>query len=346
MKLIPNFTHTPGAHCGSTAMRDLLRYTGLDVSEAMCLGLGSGLGFLYFRNPRGESPSRLFFGRTVNFEREACAHLALDFEEGADDDADRAWQTVKNFVDRDIPVLLHLELSQLPYWNTRTPFPGHRAILVGYDDARQVAFLADTHFPGLQQVSYDALRAARATKIPPLPLHNEWLAIKSRGLEVGRWMLDVGSDSARQSVQSPRKASNLQSPINAALCDNARAMVIDRAPHFGIMGMETLAEDFETWGDTPDWELCARWGYQNIAVRGTGGGFFRALYAQFLRDANLLERAATMDEIAREWEAFAALLKQIADEKNRALFADASRAMRRLAMREEIFWGRVLDTTS
>ncbi|MBI5653136.1 MAG: DUF4872 domain-containing protein [Chloroflexi bacterium] len=343
MKLIPNFTHTPGAHCGSTAMRDLLRYIGLDVSEAMCLGLGSGLGFLYFRNPRGDSPSRLFFGRTVNFEREACAHLAVDFEEGADDDAERAWQTVKNFVNRDIPVLLHLELSQLPYWNTRTPFPGHRAILAGYDDARQIAFLADTHFPGLQQVSYDALRAARATKIPPLPLHNEWLAIKS----------SVIASEAKQSPmhslgiasQTPL-AMTLQNAVRAALRDNARAMVMDRAPHFGVMGMETLAEDFETWGDAPDWVVCTRFGFQNIEVRGTGGGFFRALYAQFLRDANFPELGATMDEIANEWSAFARLLKQIADEKNRARLGEASRAIRRLAMREENFWGRVLDTTS
>ncbi len=169
MKLVPHFSHTPGIHCGSTAMSDLLRHIGLDYSEAMCFGLGSGLGFYYFRDPRGASPSHLIHGRTLNLERDVCAHLGLDFEEGADDDAAHAWRITRDFIDRDIPVLLHVELSQLPYYHARTPFPGHRVVLAGYDDARRVAFLADTKFPGLQEVSFDNLRAARTARRVPEP---------------------------------------------------------------------------------------------------------------------------------------------------------------------------------
>jgi Butirosin biosynthesis protein H, N-terminal len=148
MKLVSNFHHTPGIHCGSTALRDVLRHRGMDLSEAMCFGLGSGLGFYYFRNLAGGMPSHLFYGRTLTLEHDLCAHLALDFAEGVDDDADRAWQTAQEWIDRGVPLLLHVELSQLPYYNTRTPFPGHRVVLAGYDDARRVAFLADT-VPGL-----------------------------------------------------------------------------------------------------------------------------------------------------------------------------------------------------
>jgi hypothetical protein len=317
----------------------------------MCLGLGSGLGFFYFQNPHGATPSHLFFGRTLDLERDLCAHLALDFDEGAEDDDARAWQTAKDFVDRDIPVLLHVELSQLPYYNTRTPFPGHRVVLAGYDDARRVAFLADTQFPGLQEISYAALRAARATKIPPLPLRSEWLVIKSP--VIAKSAATKQSPTSELEIVSRRSSAGvtLRDAIRAALRDNALGMNLDRAPHFAVMGMETLAEDFENWSDYSDWDACARFGYQNIEVRGTGGGFFRKMHAQFLREAEALDgalRAArlaeTMEDIAREWSAFAQLLKRIADEKNAALFSDASRAMRRLAMREENFWGKVLDT--
>src|SRR5512146_1173218 len=125
MKLVSGFQHTPGVHCGSTALSDLLRCIGLDYSEALCFGLGSGLGFFYYQNPFGISPTRLFHGRTLTLERDACVHLALDFAEGTDDDAEHAWQVAKEWVDRDVPVLLGVELSQLPYWHARTPFPGH-----------------------------------------------------------------------------------------------------------------------------------------------------------------------------------------------------------------------------
>jgi Butirosin biosynthesis protein H, N-terminal/Domain of unknown function (DUF4872) len=327
MTIVSGFQHTPGIHCGSTALRDLLRFNGIDLSEAMCFGLGSGLGFYYFRSARNTSPSHLFFGRTATLEHDLCAHLAFDFEEGTDDDVDRAWRAAKEWIDRGVPLLLHVELSQLPYYNTRTPFPGHRVVLAGYDDARRVALLADTQFPGLQEVSYDALRASRIATIPPIPLHNEWLAIKS----------------------TPRRASTMDA-VTAALRDNALGMNLDRAPHRAIMGMETLAEDFENWGDAADWAVCAKFGYQNIEVRGTGGGFFRRMYAQFLREVELIDEclraarlAEAMEEIAGEWSEFARLLKRIAAEKDRAAFGEASRAIRRLAMREENFWGKVLD---
>lgn len=334
MKIVAGFQHTPGVHCGSTALRDLLHQVGIDLSEAMCFGLGSGLGFYYLRDLHGGMPSHLFHGRTLTLERDLCAHLALDFEQGADDNADCAWQTAKEWIDRGVPLLLNVELSQLPYYNTRTPFPGHRIVLAGYDDARRVAFLADTQFPGLQEVSYDTLRAARAAE---LSLRNEWLAIKL--------------------TQDPVP---LADAVVSALRDNALGMNLDRAPHQAIMGMELLAEDFENWGDAPDWRWCAKFGYQIIEVRGTGGGFFRKMYAEFLREVEdpaqfawaeaLDERlraaklAETMDSIANEWSEFARLLQRIAAEQDRTAFADASRAIRRLAMREETFWGKVLDT--
>ncbi|MBK7686115.1 MAG: BtrH N-terminal domain-containing protein [Rhodocyclaceae bacterium] len=40
-------THSAGRHCASSAIRDLLEFNGLDISEAMCFGLGSGLGVPY-----------------------------------------------------------------------------------------------------------------------------------------------------------------------------------------------------------------------------------------------------------------------------------------------------------
>ncbi len=86
---------------------------------------------------------------------------------------------------------------------------------------------------------------------------------------------------------------------------------------------------------------------------------FRKMYAQYLREvedaatfagaeafmAPLREAklAETMEEIAGEWAGLAGILQQIAAERNAALFKAASRAMRRLAMREENFWGRVLN---
>jgi len=291
----------------------------------MCFGLGSGLGFAYFANTRG-SPSRLFHGRTATLERDFCAHLGLDFKVGTEPNPTALWQLARAHIDAGLPIMLAVELNQLPYYQTRTSFPGHRVVLAGYDDTRAVAFLADTHFADLQPIAYDALLAALDTVSPANPVQDNWLVIRPA---------------------LPRVP--LVEAIRVALHDNALGMNLDRAPHRAIMGMETLAEDFENWADAPDWEWCARFAYQIIERRGTGGGAFRKLYAAYLRQAETLDEtmrtarlAETMADLADAWSAFAALLKKIS-EGDRAGFAEASRAIRRLALREENFWGRVMD---
>jgi len=331
MKLVSGLRHTRGNHCGSTAMRDLLHCAGLDLSEAMCFGLGSGLGFHYFRHLPDTVISHFFHGRTGTLERDLCRHLALDFAEGLDDDPEHAWRAARVSVDADVPVLLNVELTRLPYYNSRTPFPGHRVVLAGYDDARSVAFLADNAFEALQEISFDALRDARYAPVASslFPLRNQWLVVKSA-----------------------RAHMPLAEAICAALRENARAMLNEGNPYAGIVGMQTLADDWVNWGDSPDWQFCARFGYQIIERRGTGGGAFRKMYAEYLREAQDLIpalRAAKLPdalaEIAGAWTAFALRLKRVSDEKDRARWAEPSTLIRRVAQDESRFWHRVLEIT-
>jgi hypothetical protein len=327
MKLVSNFHHEPGHHCGSSAMRDLLRHVGVGVSEAMCFGLGSGLSFSYHKDVLGWGASHLLLGRTRTLERDLCANLGLAFDHGTDDDADRAWRTARTWIDRDVPVLLNVELSQLPYYNSRTPFPGHRIVLVGYDDIRRTALIADSGFADLQEVPEEVLRHARfvPSRSATSALRNEWLTVRSaQGL------------------------TSLHDAVPVALWKNAAAMLTDGESHQGVRGMEWLADDFETWSVALDWDWCARFAYQVMERRGTTGGLFRKMYAQYLREAEALLpvlRAAalgdTMEDISAEWTACASLLKRIAEEKDRTLFTDAGNAIGRLAVREREFWGTV-----
>ncbi len=139
------------------------------------------------------------------------------------------------------------------------------------------------------------------------------------------------------------RGGNHREAIVQALRANALAMNLDRAPTTGIMGMELLAEDFENWSSAPDWALCARTAGQTIARTGS---FYRRHYVEFLREAAqwfepAWQAAQTIDEIAAEWDALGAELTSIAAGD----FSSASRKMRRLALREEYFWGQVLEFT-
>lgn len=327
MKLVSNFHHEPGHHCGSAAMRDLLRHVGVDLSEAMCFGLGSGLSFSYHKDAPGWGASHFLLGRTRTLEGDLCVNLGLAFDHGTDDNPDRAWRAARAWIDLDVPVLLNVELSRLPYYNSQTPFPGHRIVFVGYDEIRRTVLIADSGFADLQEVPEEVLRHARFVPSPSvsLALRNEWLT-----------------------VRSTQGRTPLPDAVRIALGKNATTMLTGGEPHQGIRGMDRLANDFGTWNVAPDWDWCARFAYQVMERRGTTGGLFRKMYAQYLREAEALLpslRAValgdTMEDISAEWTACASLFKRISEEKNRTLFTDAGNAIGRLAMREREFWSTV-----
>ena len=65
----PRLLHTPGNHCGSTALRNLLGFHGVEISEEMAFGLGAGACFYYVvldepRRPAGSTAARRGWRRT------------------------------------------------------------------------------------------------------------------------------------------------------------------------------------------------------------------------------------------------------------------------------------------
>src|SRR6266511_1801431 len=67
--MVPGYRHVPGNHCGSTALRNLLAFHGLEISEEMALGLGAGVAF-YYVVLNGQSPSRFTNGRVGRLEEQ------------------------------------------------------------------------------------------------------------------------------------------------------------------------------------------------------------------------------------------------------------------------------------
>src|SRR5689334_9337434 len=86
--MVPGYRHLPGNHRGSTALRNLLGYHGVEVSEEMAFGLGAGASF-YFVALEEASPSRWLNGRAArleeNFLELTGAALELETFEDPDD---------------------------------------------------------------------------------------------------------------------------------------------------------------------------------------------------------------------------------------------------------------------
>ena len=90
----------------------------------------------------------------------------------------------------------------------------------------------------------------------------------------------------------------------------------------GLDAVDRLAAEAGSWPEVAeDWQWCARFGYQVIERRGTGGGAFRLMYSRFLEEAGRPE-APLAAEAAARWtelaEAFHAASER--DEPDPALW--------------------------
>ena len=97
--MVPGYRHVPGNHCGSTALRNLLAFHGLEMSEEMALGLGAGISF-YYVVLEGSSPSRFTNGRTGRLEEQFVdlTHAPLRLE--TFDDPGDGWRAAEVAVER------------------------------------------------------------------------------------------------------------------------------------------------------------------------------------------------------------------------------------------------------
>jgi hypothetical protein len=286
-KVVEGFVHRPGVHCESSAIRDVLEYRGLRLSEGMVFGLDCTFGFVYWKQESAFPPFHIdgkirkfpntlpeFLG--VNVERKTCSQ-------------NRAWQSVKGKLDEDIPLPIFADIYYLDYMNVpKEPwnhFGAHMIVLAGYDEEKAEAYVADTSFGGLQAISFRSLAEARNSKYKPFPPRNTWF-----------------------NISLPAKTPSLGQAVKKALKETSRAMLNPPTRNFGIKGIRRLADDILNWPrllDSKQLKLTLLLAYVDMEEAGTGGGNFRRLYSRFLKEAGELTSDERLGEAWKKLESSA-----------------------------------------
>jgi hypothetical protein len=316
MPSVPGYVHTPGNHCGSTALRNLLAFHGIELSEEMAFGLGAGASF-YYLAMEDASPSRWFNGRTARLEESFrdLTGAALQMRTFAAGD-DGAWEAARAEVDAGNPALLLTDIYYLDHYGNSAHFPGHAVVLAGYDD--EVARLSDTAFEELQTTRLENLAKARHSGHPAYPLEGHMFTV---------------SDAVDR--------EQLEAAIPRAIEQAAKEMVEPTWGEFaGLPAIERLAAEAGSWPEAAeDWQWCARFAYQVIERRGTGGGAFRPMYSRFLEEAGRDEAPLAADAGER-WtdlaEAFR--LASESDEPESGLWRDIGAAAKQVSEAETRLW--------
>jgi hypothetical protein len=316
MPSVPGYVHTPGHHCGSTALRNLLGFHGVELSEEMAFGLGAGASF-YYLVLDDASPSRWFNGRTARLEEQfrdltgaALRMRTFPPEDGA------AWEAARDEVDAGRPVLLLTDLYYLDHYGNSAHFPGHAVVLAGYDDEQ--ALLSDTGFEELQTTRLENLGRARHSGHPAYPLEGHMFTVE-------------------ESVDE----AQLRAAVPAAIALAAKQMLDPTFGEFaGLPAVRRLAAEAGAWPEAAeDWQWCARFAYQVIERRGTGGGAFRPMYARFLAEAGR-EEAPLAAAAGKRWTELAEAFKAASEseEPEPGLWRAVDTAANQVAASEERLW--------
>jgi len=259
--------HRKGLHCGSTAMGDALRVRGLDLPEPLLFGLGAGLGFSVHEGDttlQPPQPSRFFVGRSPTFERDLCDAVQASLHEAHFEDADRAWRHIERLLnDGELP-LVYTDLAELPYTDSHAHWFGH---LIAVASAE--ALVWDNGYDDPQRINPGQLRKALCNPTP------------ERG----------GGCTVLHVAGTPKAPTQLTSAVDL---QRRRMRAV-------LPAIRAFARELPQWRARSDWQRIGRLTGQVIEVRGTGGGLFRRMYAQFLGDAGFAEMAMLCKEAADAW---------------------------------------------
>jgi hypothetical protein len=312
--MVPGYRHVPGNHCGSTALRNILAHHGVEMTEHMAFGLGAGACF-YFVPMDGQSPSRFTNGRTSRLEEQFVELTGAPLRLETFETPEESWAAAAAVAD-DRPPLLLSDLYYLDHYGKSAHFPGHAVVLAGYDDS--VAYLSDTAFDELQTTRLENLAKARHAQHPVFPLAGHMFTAGD-GLD--------GFD--------PHAAI----PAAVEMCAG-RMLEPPLGDYEGLPGLRAFAAEVGEWPrKLEDWQWCARFNYQVIERRGTGGGNFRAMYSRFLEEAGYPETELAAEASAK-WTALATLLHEAseADQPDEGLWSRIGEAAGAVLDTEERLW--------
>ena len=136
--MLEGFKPFIGKHCETTALKRVLDYHGLSLSEEMLFGLGGGVGFIYWYMKMMPGP---FIGgrggKVVEFAENICRRIGAEATVVETSSARRGYEALKALLRAGEPAVVYLDMAYLPYlaFPEAAHFGGHVVAVFGLDEA-------------------------------------------------------------------------------------------------------------------------------------------------------------------------------------------------------------------
>jgi hypothetical protein len=316
-------------------MRHIYEFHNHPISEDLLLGLGAGVGFVYW-HMKGTAP---FFGGRANvgrpgeegLEKTAGRRTGVRVRSYCTASARKAEKAVLDLLGAGEPVMVQLDMGFLPYFNfpKEYHFGGHVVVLAGYDSDTQQVLVADRDGQ-LHPTSLGVLARARGSQFKPFPPRNMWYTY----------------DFSHKRPPTPAE-------VEQAISEVATGMLKPPIANLGVKGIRTAAERILKWpkilSEDELRNACFNVFLFIDAKGGSGGGIFRYMYGRFLKEAATITGNDELVKAGEEICAIGDLWQLAAQDFEKAytapgasrLLPQASQLILSIADREEMAWAQL-----
>jgi hypothetical protein len=290
--MIVDYKHYFSSHCETGVTSGLLRHRGLDISEPMAMGIGSGIFFTYLPFIKAQdapmvsfrtAPTKVF---RLTMERLGVKPVIIKKFRSQVEAMEILDRNLRNGIPTGCQVGCY-HLTYLPP-EMHVHYNFHNVVVFGKEEG--LYHVAEPVFEETQTLSYEDLLRVRFAK----------------GLFEPKGKMYY--------IESISGTPDMRKAIFAGIKNSVKSMVKDPVPLIGVRGMRMLGRDIKKW---PKKHTAKKAAFnliqlvRTIEEFGTGGAAFRYLYGAFLKEAGellkhdlLLETSFEMGETGNQWRDF------------------------------------------
>lgn len=266
--MILKFNHVQSAHCENGVTSNLLNHSGVNITEPMAFGIGSGLFFIYIPFLKvNNAPAFSYRSMPGLIFKRTCNSLGIEVVRKKFSSPEKAKQALDECLNNNQPVGCQVGVYYLTYFpkEYRFHFNAHNLVVFGKEDGRYL--ISDPVMEGTTSLSEYELQRVRFAKGPLAP----------------------NGQLYYPKVNAAPNDEKIRTAIIKGIKRNVRDMLHIPGPIVGVDGIKYVAKKILKWHNKLGAQTTGLYLAQLVRMQeeiGTGGGGFRYIYAAFLQQSH------------------------------------------------------------
>lgn len=324
-----NFIHHQSAHCENGVASNLLKHHGINISEPMIFGIGSGLFFFYFPLLRVNHAPAISYRPMPGFIfNKAAKRLGVKVKRIKFSSPEKAQKALEENLNNNIPTGLQVGVYNLTYFpdEYRFHFNAHNLVVYGKtDDKFLISDPVMETVTKLTEKELEKVRFAKGALAPKghmyyptyIPKEMDWEKAIKKGIK--------------------NTCNDMLAPV----------------PIVGVKAIRVVANQIKKWPVKKGVKVANHYLAQMVRMQeeiGTGGGGFRFIYGAFLQEASVILKNDELKVLSTEitnigdmWRDFAINASRVF--KNRSnqtdVYNSLSDELMKIADLEEAFFKKL-----